>query len=261
MATRFSLSIEPTRTGRSVALLHFDRPPVNAIDRAAKVELLGHTEALARDRSIGALVIHGSRHFSVGDDIKEMAAEDPTYALAGGELISTAVGAVAALPFPVIAAVRGYALGGGCELALAADFRLTTPDAVWGLPEIHLGLIPAGGGTQRLPRLVGPARAKRMIYLGEHIDGTTALEWGLADEMVDEDALVVSARALAERLCEHAPVALRAAKATLAASGDLELEAGLRVESAAFASLMTTADARAGMAAFITKEPVSFIGR
>lgn len=249
LSTRFKLSTEPTSSGRSIALLKFDRPPVNAIDEAAKVELMDYAAAIARDPSIGAMIIYGDKHFSVGDDINEMAAASPQYVAAGRELISPALSAIENLPFPVIAAVRGYALGGGCELALAADFRVTADNAIWGMPEIHLGLIPAGGGTQRLPRLVGSARAKRLVFLGEHVSGEEAAEWGLADQAVPTRELLTTARVLATDLCNRAPLALRAAKRALAAAN--HHEGGLELEAALFASLMQTSDAQTGLRSFV----------
>ena len=189
-------------SGHPLALVTIDRAPVNAFDSVTKERLIAVAHELSRPGDVRAVVLTGRRIFSAGDDIVEMAAADRAYAARGLERISDAVSAVAAIPVPVVAAVQGAALGGGCELALAADFRVAAHDSTWGLPEVHLGLIPAGGGTQRLPRLVGTARAKRMIYLGESVSGDVALDWGLVDEAVAPDDVVDRALALADEL-EH----------------------------------------------------------
>lgn len=254
-STRFSLSFSRDDGRRTIAVLEFHRAPVNAIDSVAKDELIAHARALAADPAIGALVIHGEQHFSVGDDIKEMAGAEPGYAVQGGERISEAVSAIATLPFPVIAAVRGYALGGGCELALAADFRITEETATWGLPEIHLGLIPAGGGTQRLAQLVGITRAKKLAYLGGSITGTEAADWGLADLPLPGTDARGSALRLADDLCRRAPLALRAIKRAIDTTTQREIDAGLRLESALFASMLTTGDGRSGLRSFVSEGP------
>jgi len=246
-----------------VAIVVFDRPPVNAIDGTTKDELIAVARELSVQHDVGAVVIRGARHFAVGDDIKEMASLDRGFAVQGLERISEAVTAVAEIPVPVVAAVTGFALGGGCELALAADFRIAGTGSTWGLPEVHLGLIPGGGGTQRLPRLVGTARAKRMIYLGETIDGTEAAAWGLADEVVSDDQVLSVARDLARELTRRAPIAVRAAKQAIDGGIDRDLDAGLLMESALFASVFSTQDAATGLASFLADGPrrATFQGR
>ncbi|MGC0367416.1 enoyl-CoA hydratase/carnithine racemase [Rhodococcus sp. 27YEA15] len=169
--------------------------------------------------------------------------------------ISDAVAAVANIPVPVVAAVVGFALGGGCELAAAADFRITASDATWGLPEVHLGLIPGGGGTQRIPRLVGVQRAKRLIYLGETVTGEVAAQWGLADEAVDADRVFERAVKLARQLADRAPLAVRAAKRAIDGGLDLDLVNGLRLEDALFAGVFATRDAEVGLKSFVENGP------
>lgn len=257
-----TVDIREQACGRSVAVVQIDRPPVNAVDDSMKRELLAVAAQLARDNSVGAVVLYGERAFSAGDDIKEMAGLDPTYALRGQERISAVCGAVANLPMPVVAAVRRFAIGGGCELALACDFRISAADAQWGLPEILLGLIPAGGGTQRLTHLIGTARAKRLIYLGGLISAAEALEIGLVDSAVAAEAVFDEALALAESLVRQPPLALRAAKmAVNAAAGDIG--PGLELESHQFAGLFTTEDARHGLDSFLRHGPgrATFQGR
>lgn len=247
----------------SIALVSLQRPPVNAIDEPMKQELLAAARHLAHLPNLGAVVLSGSAMFSAGDDINEMARAERNYALRGRELISEVCAAVAQLPVPVVAAVAGTALGGGCELALASDFRITAYDAQWGLPEIHLGLIPGGGGTQRLPRLIGTARAKRLVFLGGTISGREAVEIGLADEATSSDGVVLRAVELAEELSHRAPLALRAAKLAIDRGVEQNLEAGLALEATLFAGVFTTEDAAGGLRSFVTDGPrmASFRGR
>jgi enoyl-CoA hydratase/carnithine racemase len=258
-ADRISVTFDEEEGRRSVAVVTFERPPVNAIDGRTKDELISITRSLSNRRGLGAVVIQGGDHFAAGDDIKEMAAVGREFALRGNERISEAASAVAAIPFPVVAAVKGYALGGGCELALAADFRVTAGDAIWGLPEIHLGLIPGGGGTQRLARLIGIAKAKKMIYLGDTMSGTEAVAIGIADEAVPADNVVNTAIALARELATRSPVAIRAAKRAIDSGIATDLEAGLQLEEALFSAVFASADAAEGLASFIDKGPRSAV--
>jgi enoyl-CoA hydratase/carnithine racemase len=244
------LNIESEPGGRPIAIVILDRPPVNAFSDRFKADFLALTAELAARPDIAALVVHGRLAFSAGDDIKEMAALPRAHALQGYERISDVCTALERLPMPVIAAVTGFALGGGCELALAADFRITAQNATWGLPEIALGLIPGGGGTQRLPRVIGPARAKRLIYTGRKLTGTEAVEWGLADEAVGDGEVLPTALSWARELAAQAPNALRAAKRALEGGLGIGLDAGLRLEAALFAGLFATSDAERGLNAF-----------
>lgn len=252
-----SVEYETTGSDRTVAVLTFNRPPVNAIDGPTKSSLIAVAAELSRMPHLGAVVIHGPKHFAAGDDIKEMASLDRTYALQGKERISEAVAAVASIPVPVVAAVVGFALGGGCELAAAADFRITSSNSTWGLPEVHLGLIPGGGGTQRIPRLIGVQRAKRLMYLGETIDGKTAAEWGLADEALVAEHVLGRAVELAHELATRAPLAVRAAKRAIDAGLDLDLVSGLRLEESLFAGVFATRDAEDGLNSFLENGPRS----
>lgn len=237
------------------AVLTLDRAPVNALDDALKEDLIAAAHHLARQEHLRAVVITGVRHFAAGDDIKEMATLDRGHAVRGLERISEATSAIATIPVPVIAAVTGFALGGGCELALAADFRVAAEDSTWGLPEVHLGLIPGGGGTQRLPRLIGTARAKRMILLGETVSAAEALEYGLVDELAPAAEVLDRARDLATELAGRAPVAVRAAKRAIDGGIDAELAVGLRLEEALFGSVFSTHDAGEGLRSFVAHGP------
>jgi enoyl-CoA hydratase len=169
--------------------------------------------------------------------------------------LSSALGAMASVPKPVIAAVTGFALGGGCELALTADFRVSADNARWGQPEILLGLIPGGGGTQRLTRLIGPARAKDLIYTGRFVDAAEALAMGLVDVVVPADEVYSTALQMAAKLAKGPALALAAAKAAVDQGMDTDLTTGLRLESHLFASLFATADTRTGLQSFLEQGP------
>ena len=252
----------PGRDGRAIAVVAIDRPPVNAIDNSMKVELIRLAAEIRADGEIAAVVLSGGKHFAAGDDIKEMSALDRGFAARGEEKISEAISAVEAIEVPVVAAVSGFALGGGCELALAADFRIAAADSVWGLPEIHLGLIPGGGGTQRLPRLIGTAAAKRLIFLGDTLSAEAALDLGLVDEVVTPEQVLVRAISLADELTARAPLALRAAKRAINASAETTLTAGLRLETDLFGQVFATNDAEVGLTSFVEHGPrkASFSG-
>jgi enoyl-CoA hydratase len=193
--------------------------------------------------------------FAAGADVKEFATKSHADLMVDADRISAAIGAVAAIPKPVIAAVTGYALGGGCELALTADFRVSAEDAKWGQPEILLGIIPGAGGTQRLSRLIGPAKAKDLIYTGRFVDAQEALSLGLVDVVVPAMDVYSSALALASKLAKGPALALRAAKIAIDGGLETDLATGLRLESQLFASLFATADAKLGIESFLANGP------
>jgi enoyl-CoA hydratase/carnithine racemase len=170
---------------------------------------------------------------------------------------------VARLPKPVIAAVTGYAVGGGCELALSADFRISAEDARWGQPEILLGIIPGAGGTQRLPRLIGSARAKDLIFSGRMIDAAEARRIGLVDTIVPAGDVLETAHQMAARYVSLPPLALQAAKTAIDAGFEIDLASGLRLETQLFRSLFATEDARIGVESFLRQGPgkAEFVGR
>jgi enoyl-CoA hydratase/carnithine racemase len=234
-----------------VAVVTLDNPKVNALSTT----LLGQLHAAARDLSAdppGAVVVTGGeRLFAAGADISEFGG--PAEARTVGGAFRAALDAVAAIPRATIAAVSGYALGGGCELALACDFRIASERAVFGQPEILLGIIPGGGGTQRLPRLVGTARAKHMILTGRQVRAEEALAIGLVDEVVAPDELHGRARELAAELARGAVVAQGLAKRAIDGGLDGPLAAGLTIEQDQFVEVFTTADARTGVASFLEK--------
>jgi enoyl-CoA hydratase/carnithine racemase len=248
----------------AVGVIRLDRPPVNAINTVIHRDLLEIAGRVAQDPAIRAVVLYGGeRAFAAGADIKEMADLNSSQIRVPIGSLNDAVTAVARLPQPVIAAVTGFALGGGCELALAADFRLVADDAVIGLPEITLGIIPGAGGTQRLSRLIGITMAKQMIYTGRPIDGAEAVRIGLASKSVPADRVYAEALEWAGRLAQGPTVALAAAKRVIDDGIDQPLATGLEMESRRFAELFTTEDQRAGMTSYLQDGPgkARFVGR
>jgi enoyl-CoA hydratase len=248
----------------AVGIIRLDRPPVNAINSAMHVQLEAAAHELDADGAVRAVLLHGGpKAFAGGADIKEMADLGPAEIAMFGKGLTRALDAIARMRVPVVAAVTGYALGGGFELALAADFRIVADDARLGVPEITLGVIPGAGGTQRLPRLVGTAVAKRMIFTGRPVRGPEAVALGLAEEAVPADQVIARATEFAARLAGGPTQALAAAKRCIDDGMDTDLAPGLRLESAAFAALFATEDQKTGMASFIAEGPgkASFTGR
>jgi enoyl-CoA hydratase/carnithine racemase len=247
----------------AVATVRIDRAPVNALNQQVQDELREVAAEITRREDIRAVILWGGpKVFVAGADAKEfhqMSAQDMQRRAAA---LSGALDAIAQLPQPVIAAVTGYALGGGCELALTADFRISADNAKWGQPEILLGIIPGAGGTQRLPRLIGPAKAKDLIYTGRFVGAAEAHELGLVDIVVPADDVYPTARAMADKLAKGPALALRAAKAVIDQGLQLDLASGLKLESHVFASLFATEDKQRGMASFIENGPgkAEFIG-
>ncbi|AZI57866.1 enoyl-CoA hydratase/isomerase family protein [Nakamurella antarctica] len=248
----------------AVGIIRLDRPPVNAINSAMHGELSAAVRAAAQNPEVRAVVVYGGeRAFAAGADIKEMASKSAAeMSLYGGDLTG-AVDALARLAKPVIAAVTGYALGGGCEIALAADFRVVAQDSVLGLPEITLGVIPGAGGTQRLPRIVGVTKAKEMIFGGRPVTGVEAVAIGLASRAVPADQVYSEALSWAQQLARGATAAIAAAKLAIDSGLDGDIATGLRIEAAVFAGLFATEDQKTGMRSFIESGPgkATFSGR
>lgn len=249
---------------QAVATVRLNRPPMNALNSALQADLAAAAAAVGANQQIRAVVLYGGEKlFAAGADIKEMA--DSSYArmAAGSRRLQDALNAVAEISKPVIAAITGYALGGGLELALCADFRVLGASAQVGQPEILLGLIPGAGGTQRLPRLIGPARAKDLVFSGRFVRAEEALAIGLADQVVPDDQVYQSACALAARYATGPPVALAVAKHAIDAGLGTDLRTGLEIERLGFAGLFATEDARGGMRSFVENGPgkASFTGR
>ena len=205
----------------------------------------------------------GEKVFAAGADVKEMSAASHARIMEFGAGIQNAFKAVARIPKPVIAAINGHALGGGLELALCADFRMLGERAKVGQPEILLGIIPGAGGTQRLPRLIGPSRAKDLVFSGRIADAAEALRIGLADRVVPDAEVYEAARKLAASFAGAAPLALRAAKQAIDDGLERDLDAGLEIERLAFTGLFATEDQENGMRSFLENGPgkATFSGR
>ena len=248
----------------AVGVIRLDRPPVNAINTVIHRELQEIATQVAQDPAIRAVVLYGGdRSFAAGADIKEMVDLNPGEIALLGRHLNDAVSAIARLPQPVIAAVNGYALGGGCELALAADLRIVAENAQLGLPEITLGVIPGAGGTQRLPRLIGASRAKELIFFGRTLTGVEAVAIGLASRAVPPERVFAEALQMARTLAAGPTVAIAAAKRAVDEGMDSTLAAGLEIEGHRFAELFSTQDQKTGMASFLQRGPgkAAFVGR
>ncbi|HEY7283036.1 MAG TPA: enoyl-CoA hydratase/isomerase family protein [Actinomycetota bacterium] len=246
----------------AVALVTFDRPPVNAVDLEAIEGFRALAEELGADAAVRAVVITGTdRAFCAGADVsmmRDLSAENHRKVRRWIDVQA----ALEAMPKPVIAAIRGYALGGGAELALACDLRVISADSTIGFPEIELGLFPGAGGTQRLPRVVGPARALRLMMLGERLTGEEAAAIGLADVVVPERAGVLpAAMDLARTLAERATRTIGLLKRAVREGFGLPIEEGLEVEETAVFELIGTEDAREGLQAFLERRSARFTGR
>jgi enoyl-CoA hydratase/carnithine racemase len=247
-----------------VGTIRLDRPKMNAINEQLHFEVRAAAAEATKRAEVRAVVVYGGeRVFAAGADIKAMAQLDRTGMVAWGRELTNSFTAVAQIPKPVIAAVTGYALGGGYELALCADFRVLGASAKIGQPEIQLGVIPGAGGTQRLARLVGPAKAKDLIFTGRHVGAEEALEIGLADAVVPDDEVYATAVAMARKFAAGPPLALAAAKQAIDEGLELPLAEGLALETRLFAELFGTEDQKTGMSSFLEKGPgkATFSGR
>jgi enoyl-CoA hydratase/carnithine racemase len=244
-----------------IGTIRLDRPPMNALNARLQEELRAAAiEASVHDGVRAVVVYGGEKHFAAGADIKEMANLSYVDMASRASVISNAFDALARIPKPVVAAVNGYALGGGCEIALACDWRVVADDAKLGQPEITLGIIPGAGGTQRLPRLIGPARAKDLVFSGRFVDAAEALAIGLVDRVVPAAEVYEAAVALVRPYVTGPAQALRAAKLAIDRGLDMTLDSGRAWETQLFAGLFATRDAREGMTAFADKRRPTFTG-
>lgn len=245
-----------------VEVLTLRHPPVNALSTALLARLGAHVEAIAADPKARAVVVTGDgQYFSAGADLKELATLDLAQApgiVANGQRL---LDQIESLPVPVIAAVNGLALGGGLELVLACDLRIVGESAKLGAPEVNYGLMPSYGGTQRLPRLVGSAKAKELIFTGNLVPASEAVRIGLANRTVPAGQELRAARDLAHTIGQRAPKAVRAAKRAIREGGALPLGDGLRLEAQLFESeVLPSEDLGEGIAAFLERRPPKFRG-
>ncbi len=249
------------RRDDGVAVVRLDNPKVNALSQELLRQLLAVFDELAADLP-GAVVIHGGEKiFAAGADIAQFG--DADAAAEYGEIFRLAFDAVEKLPRATFAAITGFALGGGCELALACDFRIASVSARLGQPEILLGIIPGGGGTQRLPRLIGPARAKDLILTGRQVKADEALAIGLVDEVVPAEEVLSRALERAAGLAAGAVVAQGLAKQAVDRGLQGSLDDGVRLEQEYFVDVFRTEDARIGIESFLAHGPgkATFTGR
>ena len=247
-----------------VATLTLNRPPVNALNFAMQAEMIEAAALVTTNPEIAAVVIYGGeKAFAAGADIKEMERLTHDQMVERSYNLHSAFTAIAQIPKPVIAAITGYALGGGCELAMCADLRFAAENAKLGQPEILLGIIPGAGGTQRLTRLVGPSVAKDLVLSGRMISATEALDIGLVDRLFPAESVYSEAVAWARQFVGGPAAAIAAAKRVIDAGQDGTLEQGLEIERQAFADLFATEDRAIGMESFIAHGPgkAQFKGR
>ncbi len=257
------MAIDVERDGH-VATITINRPDkLNAFDTEQLEALLERVRELSAEGEVRAVIITGAgdRAFAAGADIAEMRDKSPSEAFAFARLGHAVGRAIELAPQPYIAAVNGYALGGGCEIALACDIRLAADSAVLGQPEVTLGIPPGWGGTQRLTRLVGPGAAAELIFTGRRVNAEEALRIGLVNAVYPREQLMDRAREMAQQIAANAPLAVRASKEAIRRVFDVDVEAGLAYEAQLFALTFDTVDQKAGMTAFLERRKPSYEGR
>ena len=239
-----------------IGTIRLDRPPMNALSRQVQEEIRAAADEASERSDVRAVVVYGGEKvFAAGADVKEMARWTYAQVVDEGARLQSSFTAVAAIPKPTVAAITGYALGGGLELALCCDFRVAGDNAKLGQPEIQLGIIPGAGGTQRLPRLVGPSRAKDIVYTGRFVGADEALAIGLVNKVVAPDDVYAEARAMVERFVAGPSYALRAAKEAIDRGLEVDLATGLEIERMQFTGLFATEDQAIGMTSFVENGP------
>ena len=247
-----------------IGIVTLNRPKaLNALNQATLEELNQLADLIAKDESVKVVIITGSgdKAFVAGADITQM---QPMSAIEGrnfGKLGQAVFNKIENLPQPVIGAINGFALGGGCELAMACDIRIASEKAKFGQPEVTLGITPGFAGTQRLPRLVGKGRAKELLYTGDMIDAQEAYRIGLANKVVAAEELLPAAKAMAQKIASRASVAVQLCKAAVNEGLDTDLETGTAYEAEVFGLCFATADQKEGMAAFVEKRKPQFVGK
>jgi len=261
MAETEPMLVEIERRDDGVAVVRLDNPKVNALSTALLRQLETAANMLTDDPPGAVVVTGGDKLFAAGADVSELGRTDGARAV--GAAFLAALTAVADIPRITIAAISGFALGGGCELALACDLRIASTRAKLGQPEVLLGIIPGGGGTQRLPRLIGPSRAKDLICSGRRVEADEALRIGLVDRVVDHAALHDEALRWAAELASGAVLAQSLAKRAIDRGMDITLNGGLDLEQQLFAQVAETEDAGAGISSFNEHGPghATFTGR
>ena len=252
--------VEVAVEGRVATVTLNRREAMNAFNTQVLRELLEQLVALGHRKDVGAVILTGagSKAFAAGADIAEMRDKTPAEGKEFAELGQMVTTTLERIPQPVIAAVNGYALGGGCEMALACDIRLASENARFGQLEINLGIIPGWGGSQRLVRLCGPAFARDLIYTGRMADAEEALRWGLVNAVHPADRLMEETRKMAETIAGKSGMMIQYAKACMNRAFDQDLAGGLRLEAGLFGLCFASEDQKEGMSAFLEKRPAEF---
>jgi enoyl-CoA hydratase len=247
----------------NIAVVKLNRPPVNSLNVKAYQDIYDVFCALEKDETVKAIIItgNGEKAFAAGLDVKEVAGKSIPEYFAFGRISRMCLDKVAGIEKPTIAAVFGFVFGGGCELALACDLRIAAKDTSIGCPEINLGIIPGSGGTQRLPRLIGVAKAKELLFMGDAVDGEEACRIGLVNKVVAKDVLLEEAKKWARRLALKPKVALGLLKNTIDNGINMDLQSALNYESECFLVTYVSEDGREGFRAFIEKRKPNFIDR
>lgn len=239
-----------------LAVLRIDRPRMNPLDVAVQDQIGAAARQVSTDPEVAAVIVWGGEKvFAAGADIKEMQTMSYTDMVRRSRVIQDCFKAVAQIPQPTVAAITGYALGAGCELALCCDFRIAASDATLGQPEILLGVVPGAGGSQRLPRLIGTSRAKDLIFSGRMVDAQEAHAIGLVDEVVEPGRVLEAAQERMRRYVGGPAFALRAAKEAIDRGIETDLDTGLAIEAAQFAGVFATRDREIGMTSFVAEGP------
>jgi enoyl-CoA hydratase len=249
--------------GDGLAVVTVNRPKaLNALNTATLQELDNAFDQIGKNREIKVVIITGAgqKAFIAGADISEMAKKTPLEAKEFSQLGLNVTRKMERIPQPIIAAINGYALGGGCEVAITCDIRVVTENAKFGQPEVGLGITPGFGGTQRLPRLIGRGRASEMLLAGRTISGKEALEFGLANHVVPADQLMEKAREVAQAIADKGSIAVQLAKSAILKGQDMDLDKALDVEADAFALCFSTEEQKEGMEAFLSKRKPNFKG-
>jgi enoyl-CoA hydratase/carnithine racemase len=258
------VSVVELSTRDHVTTITLNRPEaLNAISGEMADELGGAVLQAAADPHCWVIVLHakGEKAFCVGADLKERAGLDDAGWMRNRVQIRGLFESLRAVPQPTIAGVFGFALGGGCEIALSCDFMVCSEDAVLGLPEVRVGIIPGGGGTQLLARRIGPAKAKELVLTGRRIPAVEALAMGLVNQVVPSDQLHAATRALADELCAAAPIAVREAKQAIQRGMETPLEQAIDIEELGWRKAVASEDRREGIAAFTEKRDPEWKGR
>jgi enoyl-CoA hydratase len=251
------------QTDDAIAVVTVDRPPVNALNRQVEDEIADVFDELGTLSEVGAVIVTGggTKAFIAGADIKMISEKNPKQAFEMSTGTQRVLLKIEKFDKVVIAAVNGLALGGGCEVALSCDIRVADESAVFGFPEVGLGLLPGAGGTQRLPRLVGMGKAKELICTGDPIPADEAKRIGLVERIAPKGKAVAEAKSLAKRVLLRGPIAVRNAKKAINEGIDLAFEEGLKKEAELFAALFETQDMKEGVRAFLEKRKPKFVAK